>query len=166
MEMEGCHMSNEQFETDRPRFLSATEQAVAKALHETLPQHFVFESTPHAIEVALGTEQAFTYRPDFLIKDTESGKNFALDIKTEPGLSLANEVLFKFVSSAYKQRGEDFILLVLGSDIGKQSKSKRLEDEGIQTIWAAGYAQAAQSIEEFLTNRLRADEQAPGVRNR
>jgi len=136
-------------------FYSATERAVAAALHEALPQHL--ELTPGSADVAVNTGEGFKFTPDFVIQDTKSGKTFPLEVKTRQSLSLSNELQLGAINSAYKRQGQDFVLLVISQDDKDAWKEKRLRNEGIQTIWAHGETDAARKLKEFLTSASIAD---------
>lgn len=140
-----------------PVFLSSTEQAVVSALHRQLPPQFVLTDGTDAVEVCTSVGEAFQFKPRFVIKDLESPQSFPLEVMTPPALSLANRLKLKWIISAYEQRGQDFILLVIDVDTPDERRKRLLEEDGVRAIWAGDYDEAAQALAEFVADRAARD---------
>lgn len=138
-------------ESNGPQFMSLTEQAIAEALSATLPRQFVLENRPERIDVPLSEGERLTYTPDILIRNTETGSILPIEVKTSQSLSLANVMMFKYISAAYKSLGQDFILVICESGSEDVAKKNRLSDKQIHSIWARDGAQAATKIGNLLT---------------
>jgi hypothetical protein len=153
MEMEGCEMSTvdrTDVEDERSQYRSAAELTITKQLSAHLPRHFVLEKRSAAIEVPLAVGQSFSYLPDLLVKNIETGEVLPVEVKTQQSLSLANVVKLKFINSAYKEMGKHFLLVVCALGAPDTVKKRRVRDEGIDAIWTEDGIDAAAEIAKVL----------------
>lgn len=121
--------------TEAPgQFRSQSERKLAETLAQALAAPLLWRYEPNlirAFKTAEGT--LFGYRPDFVIRNQETGRVLAVELKTSQGLSRANLMKFKLISDAYHKDGEDFLLIVDGEQDGSAVRS--LSDGNVQTAW-------------------------------
>jgi hypothetical protein len=137
-----------------PRFLDAAGQEVAAQLGQTLPRQFALEPSTDNIEVSVGGGEKFIYTPDFLLRNFDTNETLPIGVKTPLSLSLASVAKLTCISAAYKEQGQDFLLLVWGHDHASgdaSAKKNQLKDQGIHAMWVQDGKQAASQISDLFT---------------
>lgn len=116
------------------QFRSQSERKLAETLARALAAPLVWEYEPNLTRTFTTAEGAsFGYRPDFVIRNQETGRVLAVELKTSQGLSRANLMKFKLISDAYHKDGEDFLLIVDGEQ--DSSAVRSLSEGQVQTAW-------------------------------
>lgn len=133
------------------QFRSMSERKLAETLTHALPAPLVWAHEPDAMRV-VATEggESFRYRPDFLIRNEETGRVLAVELKTPQGLSRSNLIKFKMISDAYHKAGEEFLLIVDGGQ--DVSAVRTLSHDKVRTAWLgdANEAPAISAIRDAL----------------
>jgi hypothetical protein len=147
---------------NRSQFRSETEQAVVQALSHALPGRFDLEYVAEAIEISLSENEGLPYVPLLSIRDPETGTLLPVEVLTSQALVLANVVMLKHIVEAYKDRGQEFALIVWGGDTHDAVKKKRLLEQGIEAIWIRDQNGIAPGIEHFLAASIGARDRVRG----
>lgn len=139
--------------TEEPgQFRSQSERKLAETLAQALAAPLVWEYEPNLMRMFTTAEGgSFGYRPDFVIRNQETGRVLAVELKTPQGLSRANLMKFKLISDAYHKEGEDFLLIVDGEQ--DSSVIRSLSEGKVQTAWFddATEGPAVRAIRDALT---------------
>ncbi len=132
-------------------FRSMSERKLAATLAQALTAPLVWDYEPDPMRIVTTAEGgSFGYRPDFLIRNQETGRVLAVELKTPQGLSRPNLMKFKLISDAYRAAGEDFLLIVDGAQ--DRSAVASLTQANVQTAWLdhASEGSAVTAIQDAL----------------
>lgn len=135
--MEGCVMNDlaERGPVGDPyRFRSQSGRRFADLLSSSLRAPLVWDdyAGPMPIDAAEGAK--FDYLPDFVIRNTETGKALFVELHSVHGLSLYQLVKFNYVNAAVRRAGDDFLLLVEGV-ADSDAIQRRLTASDIHSVW-------------------------------
>ncbi|WLI91460.1 hypothetical protein Q4S45_10165 [Massilia sp. R2A-15] len=119
---------------EQRQFRSLSERKLAESLSCALSAPLSWTQEQDSIRVVPDEgEGSFGYRPDFLIRNDETGRLLAVELKASQGLSRANLMKFKLISDAYHKAGKEFLLIVDGAQDG--SAVRALNQDNVRTAW-------------------------------
>lgn len=137
------------------QFRSQSERRLAETLEQALAAPLVWEYEPSLTRSFTTAEGgSFGYRPDFVIRNQQTGRVLAVELKTPQGLSRANLMKFRLISDAYHKAGEDFLLIVDGEP--DRSVLRSLSEGKVQTAWLDD-ATGGQAVSAIRNALARAD---------
>jgi hypothetical protein len=116
------------------RLLTMSERELVATLPEVLPAPFVWAQEPDVMRVVPpGQGEPFKYRPVFLIRNQQTGRLLAIELSTPPGMSRANLMKLKMISDAYRNSGDQFLLIVNGEQDAHAARI--LSRDGVRAAW-------------------------------
>ncbi len=119
---------------DPYRLRSESGRRLAHLLSSKLRDPLEWDDYAGPIEVDAVDGKQYVYLPDFVIRNTETGKTLLVELHSVYGLTLSMLVKFKYVNAAIRRAGNDFLLLVEGvADSG--AIQQRLNDSNIRSVW-------------------------------
>lgn len=128
----------------RGYFLSASERKLAASLERALALPYLTWRDPGPVRRVMTEEGgSFKYRPDFLIRNEDTGRTLAVELQVQRGLSRPNLMMYKMLSESYRKTGEEFLVLIDGKEEGLPARW--LRNDNVRTAWIGGESQSRES---------------------
>jgi hypothetical protein len=119
---------------DPYRLRSQSGRRLADLLSSQLRAPLEWDDYAAPMEVDAVDGKQYVYLPDFVIRNTETGKTLFVALHSVYGLSLSMLVKFMYVNAAIRRAGDDFLLLVEGV-ADSDAIQRRLTDSDIRSVW-------------------------------
>lgn len=108
----------------------------------------VVESSPLDVGSA---GPAFSYAPDIMLKNDDTGEVLMVEIKTPNSLSIPNILKLKRIQTAVEDAGTDFLLLFEDDKSAASRTQVRLSEYGVKAVGVSNASDAADQIVKHLT---------------
>lgn len=131
-------------------YLSDEEEIIASALSNSLPPKWSVELESRSIEISLPDGNTLRYQPDFVLRDQQAGRTLIVEIKNLRSMSITNMIKFGLISAAYRERGCEFLMLVLGEDPTKLAHRNPFVAHGITAFGVVSGQDAVAAIHHYL----------------
>lgn len=137
--------SESDWSDDSGYYLSAAERKFAATVSKSLALPFLRILHPGPFRsIACEEGDPFQYQPDFLIRCEKTDRVVAVALQERYGLSRPNLITYQLVSDAYRLSGEQFLLIVDGTDGGLDARW--LQRDHVRALWLDGTKEWRASI--------------------